>query len=249
MCCLLYHYTILDHLESHQPTPHRDFFQHTSKFHNLLNITNESQLQKIRLIYRLSYLRDVAIGRFIEELTLHNINMIINIYYNEIINYLFRNNDNTVLKRLIANLKKTIEYAFDYQFDSGNTTKIEVEGSNTSSNVYNKNKDLLNDDDVFAILSPIKFLKEMFGYLKDTMINSKNILDMLLNDYDLLTVLIECLNIFQPDNCYYRYINNGIKGKSLIININNIQHCYSYYYLLSLLYYLFDRQKRHLILL
>ena len=79
------------HFESKKITKHRDFLIEEAKFHNILNIEDNELLSKIHLIFRLNYLRDVAIGRFVEEQTLRNINMMIHCYTNEILTYLYTN--------------------------------------------------------------------------------------------------------------------------------------------------------------
>lgn len=91
-------------LESQKKISHRNYFKDIAKFKNILNIDNSEVLHKIHLNHRLSYLRDTAIGRFIEELPFLNINVIIQTNNAFIIQY-FLDNKN-LLKNLIINLNK-----------------------------------------------------------------------------------------------------------------------------------------------
>lgn len=78
---------------------HRQFFKEIAQFKNILNIEDPGMLSKIHLNHRLAYLRDTAIGRFIEELTIKHINIIIHYGNSDIIQY-FLNNKH-LIKRLI----------------------------------------------------------------------------------------------------------------------------------------------------
>jgi hypothetical protein len=62
----------------------------------LLNITNKDILEKIHMNHRLTYLRDTATGRFIEEITIRNVNSILNLNNSEIIQY-FLSNENLLI--------------------------------------------------------------------------------------------------------------------------------------------------------
>lgn len=83
---------------------HRHFLKEVAKFKNILEIEDTNILNKIHLNHRLSYLRDTAIGRFIEEMTIKNINMMIH-YNNSDITQFFLNNRN--------NFKKIIDRIFE----------------------------------------------------------------------------------------------------------------------------------------
>lgn len=79
--------------ESQKIIKHRQFLKEIVKFRNILNITDENLLNKIHLTHRLMYLRDTAIGRFIEEMTLKHINLSIHINNSEIIQYFMMNKE------------------------------------------------------------------------------------------------------------------------------------------------------------
>jgi len=68
--------------ETYKIVPHRKYFTEIVKFKNLLDIKNKEILNKIHLNHRLSYLKDTAICRFIEENTLKIINSMIQLNNN-----------------------------------------------------------------------------------------------------------------------------------------------------------------------
>lgn len=90
---------------------HRHFFKEVAQFKNILNLEDQSILSKIHLNHRLSYLRDTAIGRFIEELTIKHINIIIHYGNSDIIQYFLNN------KHL---LKRIVEKMLDSDIDAKN---------------------------------------------------------------------------------------------------------------------------------
>lgn len=53
---------------------HRDFLKNQVKFKQVVTITDESILEAIHLNYRLSYLKDTAIARFIDDSVISSIN-------------------------------------------------------------------------------------------------------------------------------------------------------------------------------
>ena len=67
--------------------PHRKYFKEVVKFKNPLNIDDEEILQKINLNIRLSYLRDTALARVIDNTTIKAINFIIQLNSNDIIQF------------------------------------------------------------------------------------------------------------------------------------------------------------------
>ena len=78
---------------------HRNFFNEISKFKNILNIEDPSLINKIHLNHRLSYLRDTAIGRFIEENTIKHINIMTHYNNSDIIQYFL--NNKFLIKKII----------------------------------------------------------------------------------------------------------------------------------------------------
>jgi hypothetical protein len=78
---------------------HRQFFRDIAKFKNILNLEDNSLLNKIHLNHRLSYLRDTAIGRFIEEMTIKHINVMMHYNNSDIIQYFL--NNRSFLKKII----------------------------------------------------------------------------------------------------------------------------------------------------
>ena len=85
--------------ETNKIVPHRKYFTDIVKFKNLLDIQNKEILDKIHLNHRLSYLKDTAICRFIEENTLKIINTTIQYNNNEIIQFFLQNPE--ILKSLL----------------------------------------------------------------------------------------------------------------------------------------------------
>lgn len=84
---------------------HRQFFKDQVSFNNLLEIDDQKILYKIHLNYRLNYLKDTAIGRFIEEVTLKHINFLTHYNNNDIIQYFLENNEQ-LIKVLIDKIKE-----------------------------------------------------------------------------------------------------------------------------------------------
>ena len=66
---------------------HRKFICEESKFKNIFNIDDSSIIDKIKMNFRLTYLKDVAIARFIEETTIKNLNIIIHYNNSDILQY------------------------------------------------------------------------------------------------------------------------------------------------------------------
>ena len=89
--------------QSNKIIPHRKYFKEIVKFKNPLNIDDNSLIQKINQNLRLTYLRDTALGRIINENTNKAINLIIQMNHSDIIQY-FINNTN-YLKTLFAQMQ------------------------------------------------------------------------------------------------------------------------------------------------
>ena len=94
--------------ETYKIVPHRKYFTEIVKFKNLLDIKNKEILNKIHLNHRLSYLKDTAICRFIEENTLKIINSMIQLNNNEIIQFFLQNLEN--LKFLLDLIKNNDDF-------------------------------------------------------------------------------------------------------------------------------------------
>ena len=73
--------------------PHRKYFKEIVKFKNPLNIQDPLLIERINQNLRLTYLRDTALGRIINENTNKTINLIIQMNHTEIIQF-FINNTN-----------------------------------------------------------------------------------------------------------------------------------------------------------
>ena len=92
--CYLITFGALEHdLQSNKTVPHRKYFKEIVKFKNPLNIKDQYLLQKINQNLRLTYLRDTAFGRLIEDNTNRCINNIIQMNNNEIIQFFMNNKE------------------------------------------------------------------------------------------------------------------------------------------------------------
>jgi len=91
-----------DSISSHKFIRHRQFFNEKLKFKNPFKIEDAKILEKIHINYRLIYLRDIAIGRFIEESTMKTISIITNSNFGDIISYIA--NNKYVLKNVVEKL-------------------------------------------------------------------------------------------------------------------------------------------------
>ena len=67
--------------------PHRKYFKDIVKFKNPLNIQDEEILKKINQNLRLCYLRDTALSRLIEDNAIKTINLLLQLNYNDIIQF------------------------------------------------------------------------------------------------------------------------------------------------------------------
>ena len=89
--------------QSNRIIPHRKYFKEIVKFKNPLNIQDPLMLEKINQNLRLTYLKDTALGRIINENTNKTINLMIQMNHTEIIQF-FINNTN-YLKLLFSQMK------------------------------------------------------------------------------------------------------------------------------------------------
>ena len=71
--------------------PHRKYFKNIVKFKNPLNIKNEEIIKKINQNLRLTYLRDTALSRLIEDNAVKTINTILQYNHNDIIQFFLNN--------------------------------------------------------------------------------------------------------------------------------------------------------------
>lgn len=97
-------YTLLDDFESQKMIKHRQFFREHAKFHNILNLTDTNMINRIHINHRLAYLRDTAIGRFIDDQTVKHINILIHYTNSDIILYFLTNK--SYLKNIIEKIKQ-----------------------------------------------------------------------------------------------------------------------------------------------
>jgi hypothetical protein len=83
---------------------HRQFFKDQAKFHNILQLTDNHLINRIHVNHRLAYLRDTAIGRFIDDQTVKHINILIHYTNSDIILYFLTNK--SYLKNIIERIKQ-----------------------------------------------------------------------------------------------------------------------------------------------
>ena len=77
--------------ETMKSIPHRKYFKNIVKFKNPLNIKNSEILKKINQNLRLTYLRDTALSRLIEDNAVKSINSILQYNHNDIIQFFLNN--------------------------------------------------------------------------------------------------------------------------------------------------------------
>ena len=83
--------------------PHRQYFKNIVKFKNPLNIKDKEILKKINQNLRLTYLRDTALSRLIEDNAVKTINTILQYNHNDIIQFFL--NNTIYLEMLLDQLK------------------------------------------------------------------------------------------------------------------------------------------------
>ncbi len=96
----------LDSISSQKLIRHRSYFKEKSNFKNTFKIEDGKIIEKIHLNHRLTYLKDIAIGRFIEDGTMKCITVLCNSNYAEIINYIISNK--YVLKNVSEKLNSSV---------------------------------------------------------------------------------------------------------------------------------------------
>ena len=89
--------------ETMKSIPHRKYFKNIVKFKNPLNIKNEEIIKKINQNLRLTYLRDTALSRLIEDNAVKTINSILQYNHNNIIQFFL--NNTIYLEMLLDQLK------------------------------------------------------------------------------------------------------------------------------------------------
>ena len=89
--------------ETMKSVPHRKYFKEIVKFKNPLNITDQDILKKINQNLRLTYLRDTALSRLIEDNAIKTINIMLQLNHNDIIQFFL--NDNKYFELLFNQLK------------------------------------------------------------------------------------------------------------------------------------------------
>ena len=82
---------------------HRDFLVNKARFKTIVQITSEQILDSIHLVYRLNYLKDTAIARFVDDSVLSNINSLIYVHSQDIANHIFHNKD--ILQELLQKMR------------------------------------------------------------------------------------------------------------------------------------------------
>ena len=88
---------------------HRDFLVNKARFKTIVQITSEQILDSIHLVYRLNYLKDTAIARFVDDSVLSNINSLIYVHSQDIANHIFHNKD--ILQELLQKMRSTEMHA------------------------------------------------------------------------------------------------------------------------------------------
>ena len=102
--CYLITFGAFEHdFQSNKVVPHRKYFKEIVKFKNPLNIRDPELLQKINQNLRLSYLRDTAFNRLIDDNTNRAINNIIQMNQGDIIHFFIDNKQ--YLEKLFTQLK------------------------------------------------------------------------------------------------------------------------------------------------
>ena len=78
--------------ETMKSVPHRKYFKDIVKFKNPLNIDDQSILKKINQNLRLTYLRDTALSRLIDDNSVKTINLMIQLNNNDLIQFFLNDN-------------------------------------------------------------------------------------------------------------------------------------------------------------
>lgn len=133
---------------------HRKFLTEQSKFKNLFNIDDNSVIEKIKINYRLTYMRDVAIARFIEETTIKNMNIIIHYNNSDIIQYF------TTHKEILKSL---------FEMIGSDQTEVKYEGMAFLMELNHISKDLIQTKiyfyEVLCEMNILEVIENLFVYL------------------------------------------------------------------------------------
>ncbi|CDW88124.1 UNKNOWN [Stylonychia lemnae] len=88
---------------------HREFLTNELKFKQVVKIEDDQILDSIHLAYRLTYLKDTAIARFIDDQVLSNINSLIYVKSQDIVNHIFYNKE--ILVELLQKMRSHSDLA------------------------------------------------------------------------------------------------------------------------------------------
>ena len=145
--------------EKMKSIPHRKYFKNIVKFKNPLNIKNEEIINKINQNLRLTYLRDTALGRLIEDNAVKTINTILQYNHNDIIQF-FLNNP-IYLEMLLDQLKS-------------NDLNIKKEACLFLSEIIECSKDVLQTRSTFnEYLFEQGILSIIGGIIEEYLLNDK----------------------------------------------------------------------------
>jgi protein phosphatase-4 regulatory subunit 3 len=146
--------------EKMKSIPHRKYFKNIVKFKNPLNIKNEEIINKINQNLRLTYLRDTALGRLIEDNAVKTINTILQYNHNDIIQF-FLNNP-IYLEMLLDQLKS-------------NDLNIKKEACLFLSEIIECSKDVLQTRSTFnEYLFEQGILSIIGGIIEEYLLNDKD---------------------------------------------------------------------------
>ena len=146
--------------EKMKSIPHRKYFKNIVKFKNPLNIKNEEIIEKINQNLRLTYLRDTALGRLIEDNAVKTINTILQYNHNDIIQFFL--NNTIYLEMLLDQLKS-------------NDLNIKKEACLFLSEIMECSKDVLQTRSTFnEYLFEQGILSIIGGIIEEYLLENKN---------------------------------------------------------------------------
>ena len=146
--------------EKMKSIPHRKYFKNIVKFKNPLNIKNEEIIEKINQNLRLTYLRDTALGRLIEDNAVKTINTILQYNHNDIIQFFL--NNTIYLEMLLDQLKS-------------NDLNIKKEACLFLSEIMECSKDVLQTRSTFnEYLFEQGILSIIAGIIEEYLLENKN---------------------------------------------------------------------------
>ena len=146
--------------EKMKSIPHRKYFKNIVKFKNPLNIKNEEIIEKINQNLRLTYLRDTALGRLIEDNAVKTINTILQYNHNDIIQFFL--NNTIYLEMLLDQLKS-------------NDLNIKKEACLFLSEIMECSKDVLQTRSTFnEYLFEQGILSIIGGIIEEYLLGNKN---------------------------------------------------------------------------